>query len=472
MRNTNKKGFTIVELVVVVAVIAILAAVLIPTFSGIIAKAQLSADQAAVRQMNEVLAQDEALNGKPANGVKALEVLAKAGYNGDGLVPVTADHAFWWNSNYNIVVLANVKDGGWELVYPTKHPGAGSDLESNSGCTDLAFASGDDAGVKAAQDIVKDINNGNTSIDATAANFAAIANASALFGETFDGVTITLTEDVTLDGVQFNAFAGTIDGNGKTITLSNLDLVHSGENANGYFYAKFYEDSVTKSKMAFGLVNYLGEGGCIKNVTINYTDSTPAAPNNAQTLFGGIVGLLDGGKIENCTVTGTIKQYNRIGGIVGVALNGEIKDCTVSAKLTACMSVSANRVVAGGIVGYVGEENLQPGSLTISGCEFSGSFGVQDKYYAAAGIIGFLRGNTTVVIDSCTTADNNLASTNVNKGFADVIVVSANKAPCDVTIKDTYVGATLVENATSTKGGAVYISNSPGTTVTVENTSN
>lgn len=39
----NKKGFTIVELVIVIAVIAILAAVMIPTFSGIIAKAQESA---------------------------------------------------------------------------------------------------------------------------------------------------------------------------------------------------------------------------------------------------------------------------------------------------------------------------------------------------------------------------------------------------------------------------------------------
>ena len=32
----NKKGFTIVELVIVIAVIAILAAVLIPTFSSLI----------------------------------------------------------------------------------------------------------------------------------------------------------------------------------------------------------------------------------------------------------------------------------------------------------------------------------------------------------------------------------------------------------------------------------------------------
>ena len=41
----NKKGFTIVELVIVIAVIAILAGVLIPTFSGIVKKAQDSALQ-------------------------------------------------------------------------------------------------------------------------------------------------------------------------------------------------------------------------------------------------------------------------------------------------------------------------------------------------------------------------------------------------------------------------------------------
>ena len=42
MKRNNKKGFTIVELVIVIAVIAILAAVLIPTFSGVIEKANKS----------------------------------------------------------------------------------------------------------------------------------------------------------------------------------------------------------------------------------------------------------------------------------------------------------------------------------------------------------------------------------------------------------------------------------------------
>lgn len=43
MKKTNKKGFTIVELVIVIAVIAILAAVLIPTFATVIQKANESA---------------------------------------------------------------------------------------------------------------------------------------------------------------------------------------------------------------------------------------------------------------------------------------------------------------------------------------------------------------------------------------------------------------------------------------------
>ena len=43
MKKTNRKGFTIVELVIVIAVIAILSAVLIPTFSGITKRAEATA---------------------------------------------------------------------------------------------------------------------------------------------------------------------------------------------------------------------------------------------------------------------------------------------------------------------------------------------------------------------------------------------------------------------------------------------
>lgn len=59
MKKMNKKGFTIVELTIVIAVIAILAAVLIPTFSGIVTKAnQSAAQQEALSLYKEVYAID------------------------------------------------------------------------------------------------------------------------------------------------------------------------------------------------------------------------------------------------------------------------------------------------------------------------------------------------------------------------------------------------------------------------------
>ena len=49
IKNLRKKGFTIVELVIVIAVIAILAAILIPTFTSVVQKANDSAVQSELK---------------------------------------------------------------------------------------------------------------------------------------------------------------------------------------------------------------------------------------------------------------------------------------------------------------------------------------------------------------------------------------------------------------------------------------
>ena len=61
MKKTNtKKGFTIIELVIVIAVIGILAAVLIPTFSNVIEKANESAAMQAARNEYELFLAEHA----------------------------------------------------------------------------------------------------------------------------------------------------------------------------------------------------------------------------------------------------------------------------------------------------------------------------------------------------------------------------------------------------------------------------
>ena len=67
-------------MVIVIAVIAILAAVLIPTFTGIIKKANISADTQLVRNLNTALAEDKAINGEHKTMQSALDAAVEGGY--------------------------------------------------------------------------------------------------------------------------------------------------------------------------------------------------------------------------------------------------------------------------------------------------------------------------------------------------------------------------------------------------------
>lgn len=80
----NKKGFTIVELVIVIAVIAILAAVLIPTFSGVVEKANESKRlQAARNAYTNWLADDDTSGNSNA-------------LNQDKVIGIKVDGTYWF----------------------------------------------------------------------------------------------------------------------------------------------------------------------------------------------------------------------------------------------------------------------------------------------------------------------------------------------------------------------------------------
>ena len=112
MKTQNKKGFTIVELVIVIAVIAILAAVLIPTFINLTKKANESNLTVMVTNLNKSLRTYEALNGEQKTMHGAVLAAQDAGYD---LVKLASEQSEPWivydPENREFVKEADVKDG-------------------------------------------------------------------------------------------------------------------------------------------------------------------------------------------------------------------------------------------------------------------------------------------------------------------------------------------------------------------------
>ena len=92
MKRRNKKGFTIVELVIVIAVIGILSAILIPTFINITSKAREASDASFVRNVNTAVAMD----GKHQNMHDAVAAAEKGtGWDLDIFKPESGKYLVW-----------------------------------------------------------------------------------------------------------------------------------------------------------------------------------------------------------------------------------------------------------------------------------------------------------------------------------------------------------------------------------------
>ena len=122
MKN-NKRAFTIVELVIVIAVIGILAAVLIPTFSSLIQKANMNSDEAAVKSMNTYLSADEQINGKPASWQDAVKVLSKSNLDAENYRALSSEHQLVWDASINRVLY--VEKTTQTVVYPEEYTADG-----------------------------------------------------------------------------------------------------------------------------------------------------------------------------------------------------------------------------------------------------------------------------------------------------------------------------------------------------------
>ena len=114
MKRNTEKGFTVVELVIVVAVIAILAAVLVPTFSKVVRNAKVSKDVSLCKNVNIALAAQEATDGKPKRASDAIGKILNDGFVLNRLIPVAEDCYMVYDLTNNRFALL---DSEFDIVY-------------------------------------------------------------------------------------------------------------------------------------------------------------------------------------------------------------------------------------------------------------------------------------------------------------------------------------------------------------------
>lgn len=110
MKKITKKGFTMVELVIVIAVVAILAAILIPTFISLSRKANQSVDTQLIVNLNRILATAEVSDGKNVTMYDALQDAFAGGYDVTKISPTDASSDILWDQETDRF-LAVTKDG-------------------------------------------------------------------------------------------------------------------------------------------------------------------------------------------------------------------------------------------------------------------------------------------------------------------------------------------------------------------------
>ena len=112
----NNRAFTLVELVIVIAVIAILAAVLIMAFSGVIRKANISKDTELIRNLNTALIMDKALGGKHPTMTAVLQTAEEAGYLVDRINASAIGNEILWDSVNDLFCYFD-KDNDGKITY-------------------------------------------------------------------------------------------------------------------------------------------------------------------------------------------------------------------------------------------------------------------------------------------------------------------------------------------------------------------
>lgn len=364
MKKSNKKrGFTITELVVVVSVIAILTAVLIPVFSGIIGKAKKSVDEKAAYEMNVILSGNEDLNVD-----EALKLLDENGISLDSLTPTSKGHKYFWDDEANTIVLVNDE---FEVVYPKNYK------NYNPEWIDLYEARMSDVDVDNAEELTLALMKGAKKVtlnqDVAVIGTIALAEGSNAVIN-LNGKKLDASENSSRPFVITGSNTTlTIEGTNATVNVGRHGLVDVKEGANatvtlngGAYYANEKSENGAFLKV---------RPGATANITLNnvtYTDTTGENfilnSNKAEanvTVNGGTYKSAKGFQVKNATFTNVT--------IATDALAVEVSQG--EATFTGCVISTDDMVISQGVkaaaiaAGY-------GAMVTVEGCTISGVYGL------------------------------------------------------------------------------------------------
>ncbi len=228
LSKKSKKGFVLIELVIVIAIIAILATVLVPTFSGLLGSAGRTVDEQLVREINNYLMLEEAINGKPKTVADVQKVLTD-----NGLMPVKANLAnntIYWIGTENRAIIWTADGDTGSVTYPKEYAEKYASYTEPS--ADWAKL-GDSAGT-ITPDVVVVAPAEDESLETALRDALKDVPADA------EDVVIQLPENAEVTDCLYylGTALSTSAGNGKDVTVDlNGGSINNEKHSNGYYYA-------------------------------------------------------------------------------------------------------------------------------------------------------------------------------------------------------------------------------------------
>lgn len=307
MKASKKRGFTIVELIIVIAVIAILAAVLIPTFSNLISRANESVDIQAARNMNTFLA-----TAKYTSGVSSIldvyDVFEESGFKVENYSPLYKGRHYYYDIGYNQILYV---DDNRTVLYPEEHKGLTNDGRNWCSLSMETMAEKQPDGYTTEGGVVT----------ATVNTAEQLAYVVTNFNNNQSNKSLTLTIDGEIDMMGASCTLREIKGGSVTIKGEGSNAVIKNVTSNKIFTEGAYNlgQVVTKYNGA-ALFSKITEGAVvtIEGVTFENLNVKAADGGSVGLLIGAVSGSGTSVTLNNVTIkNSTVIGHRDVGALVG-----------------------------------------------------------------------------------------------------------------------------------------------------------